>query len=499
MKKCFTSLMSAGLLLFALGLSQVVSAEDAAAPAAAPAVVAPADAAPAVAAAAVADAAAPAAAPVPNKGDTAWMMVATLLVIMMSIPGLALFYGGLVRSKNMLSILMQVMMIFSVIIVLWCLYGYSIAFTEGGKFFGGFDRLFLKGMTPDSVAATFSKGVVIPEFVFLAFQATFAAITCGLIVGSFAERIKFSAVLLFTVLWFTFAYLPVAHMVWFWPGPDAFTDAAAAEKAVAVSGWLFQKGALDFAGGTVVHINAAVAGLVGAFVVGKRVGLGRESMAPHSLTLTMVGASLLWVGWFGFNAGSALEANGSAALAFVNTLLATAAAVVSWSVGEWVIKGKPSMLGAASGAVAGLVAITPAAGFVGAMGGLLIGLAAGLVCLWGVSGLKKLLGADDSLDVFGVHGVGGALGAILTGVFAAPQLGGTGVYDYVANAVTPDYSIATQVWIQIQAVMTTVIWSGVVAFIAFKLIDMIIGLRVSEEEEREGLDIVSHGESAYHG
>lgn len=505
MKKCFTSLMSAGLLLFALGLSQVVSAEDAAAPAAAPAVVAPADAAPAVAApaAAPADAAAPAAAPVPNKGDTAWMMVATLLVIMMSIPGLALFYGGLVRSKNMLSILMQVMMIFSVIIVLWCLYGYSIAFTEGsglfGSFFGGFDRLFLKGMTPDSVAATFSKGVVIPEFVFLAFQATFAAITCGLIVGSFAERIKFSAVLLFTVLWFTFAYLPVAHMVWFWPGPDAFTDAAAAEKAVAVSGWLFQKGALDFAGGTVVHINAAVAGLVGAFVVGKRVGLGRESMAPHSLTLTMVGASLLWVGWFGFNAGSALEANGSSALAFVNTLLATAAAVVSWSVGEWVIKGKPSMLGAASGAVAGLVAITPAAGFVGAMGGLLIGLAAGLVCLWGVSGLKKLLGADDSLDVFGVHGVGGALGAILTGVFAAPQLGGTGVYDYVANAVTPDYSIATQVWIQIQAVMTTVIWSGVVAFIAFKLIDMIIGLRVSEEEEREGLDIVSHGESAYHG
>ena len=503
MKKCFTSLMSAVLLLFALCLPHAASAEDAAAPAAAPAVLAPTDVVPATApAAAPADAAAPAA-PVANKGDTAWMMVATLLVIMMSIPGLALFYGGLVRSKNMLSILMQVMMIFSVIIVLWCLYGYSIAFTEGsglfGSFFGGFDRLFLKGMTPDSMAATFSKGVVIPEFVFLAFQATFAAITCGLIVGSFAERIKFSAVLLFTVLWFTFAYLPVAHMVWFWPGPDAFTDAAAAEKAVAASGWLFQKGALDFAGGTVVHINAAVAGLVGAFVIGKRVGLGRESMAPHSLTLTMVGASLLWVGWFGFNAGSALEANGSAALAFLNTLLATAAAVVSWTVGEWVIKGKPSMLGAASGAVAGLVATTPAAGFVGAMGGLLIGLAAGLVCLWGVSGLKKLLGADDSLDVFGVHGVGGALGAILTGVFAAPQLGGTGVYDYVANAVTPDYSIAGQVWIQFQAVMTTIILSGVVAFIAFKLIDMIIGLRVSEEEEREGLDIVSHGESAYHG
>lgn len=502
MKKSFASLLSAGLLLFAVGMTPIASAEEAAAPAAAPtaeaaAVVAPAaTAAPAVAAAAEP---APAPAPVPNKGDTAWMMVATLLVIMMSVPGLALFYGGLVRSKNMLSVLMQVMMIFSLIVVLWCIYGYSLAFTEGGAFFGGFDRLFLKGMTVDSLGATFSKGVVIPEFVFLAFQATFAAITCGLIVGSFAERMKFSAVLMFVVLWFTFAYLPVAHMVWFWPGPDAFTDAAAAEKAVAASGWLFQKGALDFAGGTVVHINAAVAGLVGAYVVGKRVGLGRESMAPHSLTLTMVGASLLWVGWFGFNAGSALEANGSAALAFVNTLLATAGAVVAWSFGEWVTKGKPSMLGAASGAVAGLVAITPAAGFVGPMGGLVIGLLAGVVCLWGVNGLKRLLGADDSLDVFGVHGLGGALGAVLTGVFAAPSMGGTGIYDYVANAVAPDYSIVAQVWIQIQAVLTTVIWSGIVAYIAFKLVDMVIGLRVTEEEEREGLDISSHGESAYHG
>ena len=502
MKKSFASLLSAGLLLFAVGMTPIASAEEAAAPAAAPtaeaaAVVAPAaTAAPAVAAAAEP---APAPAPVPNKGDTAWMMVATLLVIMMSVPGLALFYGGLVRSKNMLSVLMQVMMIFSLIVVLWCIYGYSLAFTEGGAFFGGFDRLFLKGMTVDSLGATFSKGVVIPEFVFLAFQATFAAITCGLIVGSFAERMKFSAVLMFVVLWFTFAYLPVAHMVWFWPGPDAFTDAAAAEKAVAASGWLFQKGALDFAGGTVVHINAAVAGLVGAYVVGKRVGLGRESMAPHSLTLTMVGASLLWVGWFGFNAGSALEANGSAALAFVNTLLATASAVVAWSFGEWVTKGKPSMLGAASGAVAGLVAITPAAGFVGPMGGLVIGLLAGVVCLWGVNGLKRMLGADDSLDVFGVHGLGGALGAVLTGVFAAPSMGGTGIYDYVANAVAPDYSIVAQVWIQIQAVLTTVIWSGIVAYIAFKLVDMVIGLRVTEEEEREGLDISSHGESAYHG
>ena len=500
MKKSFASLLSAGLLLFAVGMTPIASAEEAAAPAAAPtaeaaAVVAPA----ATAAPAVAAAAEPAPAPVPNKGDTAWMMVATLLVIMMSVPGLALFYGGLVRSKNMLSVLMQVMMIFSLIVVLWCIYGYSLAFTEGGAFFGGFDRLFLKGMTVDSLGATFSKGVVIPEFVFLAFQATFAAITCGLIVGSFAERMKFSVVLMFVVLWFTFAYLPVAHMVWFWPGPDAFTDAAAAEKAVAASGWLFQKGALDFAGGTVVHINAAVAGLVGAYVVGKRVGLGRESMAPHSLTLTMVGASLLWVGWFGFNAGSALEANGSAALAFVNTLLATAGAVVAWSFGEWVTKGKPSMLGAASGAVAGLVAITPAAGFVGPMGGLVIGLLAGVVCLWGVNGLKRMLGADDSLDVFGVHGLGGALGAVLTGVFAAPSMGGTGIYDYVANAVAPDYSIVAQVWIQIQAVLTTVIWSGIVAYIAFKLLDMVIGLRVTEEEEREGLDISSHGESAYHG
>ncbi len=499
MKKWFTSLVSAGLLMFAIGLAPTASAENAA-PAAVPAAEAPAaaPAAAAPAAAPAADAAAPAAAaPVPNKGDTAWMIVATLLVIMMSIPGLALFYGGLVRSKNMLSVLMQVMMIFAIITVLWFIYGYSVAFTEGGAFFGGFDRLFMKGMTPDSAGATFSKGAVIPELIFACFQATFAAITCGLIVGSFAERIKFSAVVLFTVIWFTFSYLPIAHMVWFWPGPDAFTDAAAAEKATAAAGWLFQKGALDFAGGTVVHINAAVAGLVGAFVIGKRVGLGRESMAPHSLTLTMVGSALLWVGWFGFNAGSALEANGSAALAFGNTLLATAAAVVSWTFAEWVLKGKPSMLGAASGAVAGLVAITPAAGFVGLMGGLVIGLLAGVVCLWGVNGLKHLLGADDSLDVFGVHGVGGILGAILTGVFASPSLGGTGIYDYVANAVAPEYSIGGQVWIQTQAVLTTVIWSGIVAFIAYKLVDLIVGLRVTEEEEREGLDISSHGESAY--
>jgi len=501
-KKMFAHALAMGGLLMAIGFAAPAIAQDAA-PKAEPAVTAPAAEAPAaaVAAPAAATAAAPApAAPalVPNKGDVAWMGISTILVIMMSLPGLALFYGGLVRSKNMLSILMQVFMVFSVIVVLWCIYGYSLAFTQGGSFVGGFDRLFLKGVTPETVAATFSKGVVLPEFSFIAFQATFAAITCALIIGAFAERIKFSAVLLFTVLWFTFSYLPMAHMVWYWAGPDAYTDAKAAEAATATAGWLFQKGALDFAGGTVVHINAAVAGLVGAFVIGKRIGYGKESMAPHSLTMTMIGASLLWVGWFGFNAGSGLEANGLAAMAIVNTLLATAASTVSWTFGEWMAKGKPSMLGAASGAVAGLVAITPAAGFVGPMGALVIGLLGGIICLWGVNGLKRLLGADDSLDVFGVHGVGGILGALLTGVFASPSLGGTGIYDYVANAVAPDYSIASQVWIQAQGVITTVVLSGVVAFVAFKLVDLVIGLRVPEEEEREGLDITSHGESAYH-
>ena len=455
----------------------------------------PAASAPAAASAAAAAPAAPAA--VPNKGDTAWMLISTALVLLMTLPGLALFYGGLTRSKNILSICMQCFMIFSVITVLWALYGYSIAFTEGGAFFGGLDRLFLGGMTPDSVAATFSKGVVIPEYVFMAFQAVFATITCCLIIGSFAERAKFSAILVFMIIWFTFSYLPIAHMVWFWPGPDDIKDAASLDAMTARAGWLFQKGVLDFAGGTVVHINAAIAGLVGSFVIGKRLGYGKEAMKPHNMVYVMTGAALLWFGWFGFNAGSALEANGSASLAFVNTYLATAAAVLSWSFAEWVHKGKPSMLGGASGCVAGLVAITPAAGFVGPMGALAIGAAAGLVCLWGVTGLKKMLGSDDSLDVFGVHGVGGILGALLTGIFADPALGGTGVWDYVANAVTPDYSISSQLWIQAQGVITTVIWSGVVSFIAFKLIDMVIGLRVKEDEEREGLDISSHGESAY--
>ena len=489
MKHWINKLIVASALLFSLGVATLVpnslvyAADDKATPVA-------------VASAAPAAAQAPAV-PVPNKGDTAWLLVCTALVIMMTVPALGLFYGGLVRKKNMLSVLMQCLVVFSLIMVLWAIYGYSIAFTEGNAFFGGFDRLFLAGITPESVAATFSKGVYVPELAYMVFQAAFAAITVCLIVGAFVERIKFSAVLLFAVLWFTFSYLPVAHMVWFWPGPDAFTDAAAGEKALATAGWLFQMGALDFAGGTVVHINAAVAGLVGAYVVGKRVGYGREPFKPHSLTLTMVGASLLWVGWFGFNAGSALEASGSAALAFANTLMATAAAVLSWILAEWTLKGKPSMLGAVSGAVAGLVAVTPAAGFVGIMGALIIGLIAGVLCFWGVTGLKKMLKVDDSLDVFGVHGVGGVTGAILTGVFCSPSLGGTGIYDYVANAVAPDYDIAAQVLIQLQAVATTIVWSGVVALICYKVVDILVGLRVTEEEEREGLDISSHGETAY--
>ena len=488
--KNFLASLLLGLSLLTVTSAALAQTAAPAAPAAA-AAAAPAEASPA------AEAAAPAAAPVPNKGDTAWMTVATLLVILMTIPGLALFYGGLVRSKNMLSVLMQVFVVTSMIYVLWVLYGYTAAFTGGNPFIGGFDKLFLKGITPDSVAATFSKGVVIPELSFVAFQATFAAITCCLIVGSIAERMKFSAVLLFCALWFTFSYLPIAHMVWYWDGPDAITDEKTLETVTAAAGWLWAKGALDFAGGTVVHINAGVAGLVGAYMLGKRVGYGKEAMAPHSLTLTMVGAALLWVGWFGFNAGSNLEANGVTALAFINTLVATAAATLSWIAGEALAKGKASMLGAASGAVAGLVAVTPACGFVGPMGAIIIGLIAGLVCLWGVSGLKRMLGADDSLDVFGVHGVGGIVGALLTGVFAAPSLGGTGIFDYVANAASPDYSIGGQVWVQFQAVATTIVWSAVVSYIAYKLVDMIIGLRVSEEDEREGLDISSHGESAY--
>jgi Amt family ammonium transporter len=491
------------LLGLALGGNAFAQAASDAASSAAAASAAVAASAPAAAGSAAEAASAAASAPVPNKGDVAWMLVCTALVIMMSIPALALFYGGLVRSKNMLSVLMQVFVTFSMIVVLWCLYGYSLAFSEGNAFFGGFDRLFMKGLFDAStgtfaMGATFSKGVYIPELLFLAFQATFAAITCCLIVGAFAERMKFSAVLAFMVLWFTFSYAPIAHMVWFWMGPDAYTGKAVVDAMNAKAGFIWQMGALDFAGGTVVHINAAVAGLVGAYMIGKRLGYGRESFTPHSLTLTMVGAALLWVGWFGFNAGSALEAGNSAVLAFINTFSATAAAVLAWSIGEALMRGKASMLGAASGAVAGLVAITPACGNVGLLGAMVIGFVAGFACLWGVNGLKKMLGADDSLDVFGVHGVGGIVGALLTGVFNNQALGGPGLVGDWVTATVSSVPVMDQVWIQFKAVIITIVWSGVVSLIAYKLVDMTIGLRVSEEDEREGLDITAHGETAYH-
>ena len=409
-----------------------------------------------------------AAAPHIDSGDTAWMLTSTLLVILMIVPGLALFYGGLARSKNMLSVLVQVFVVFALTSLLWALYGYSLAFSGEGRFIGDLDKLFLQGITPASIGAL----PTIPEYVFFAFQGSFAAITCCLIVGAFAERTRFAAVLAFMVLWFSFSYVPMAHIVW-------------------GGGLLARDGALDFAGGTVVHINAGIAGLVGAWLVGPRIGYGREAFTPHSLTLTMVGAALLWVGWFGFNAGSAGAADGVAALAFVNTVLATAAATLSWLLGEALHKGKASMLGAASGAVGGLVAVTPAAGFVGPMGAIAIGLVAGLACLWGVSALKRLLRVDDAFDAFGVHGVGGIVGALLTAVFAAPALGGTG------GAAPEGFGIAAQLWIQTKSVLFTVAWSGVVSFIAYKLVDVLIGLRVSEEQERQGLDISSHGETAY--
>jgi Amt family ammonium transporter len=510
MKKLFTWLAMAGVLAFAgasFAQDKPAAAPDRPAAEAKKDDAKPAAAATAPAAEAKKEEAKPA--PVPNKGDVAWMLVSTALVLMMSVPALALFYGGMVRSKNTLSMLMQVFVVFSLVTVLWCIYGYSLAFTEGsgtlGQFFGGFDRLFLKG-TFDSVkgefsmAATFSKGTPMYELIYIAFQATFAAITACLILGAFAERAKFSAVLAFIVIWFTFAYLPIAHMVWYWQGPDAYTSAKVVDEMNAKAGLLWQWGALDFAGGTVVHINAGIAGLVGAFMIGKRIGFGKEAMPPHNLTLTMIGAALLWTGWFGFNAGSALEANGTAGLAFMNTYLATACAVLAWCLGEAIFKGKPSMLGAASGAVAGLVAITPAAGNVGIPGAFVIGIAAGFVCLWGVSGLKKLLGADDSLDVFGVHALGGILGALLTGVFNSPDLGGPSFpVDWFTGKMTSgaEYSIAGQLWIQAKAVGVTLLWSGIVAAIAYKLVDLTIGLRVSEEEEREGLDTTSHGEAAY--
>jgi len=472
MKKLFASLG----LMFALLSPGLVFAQDAAAPAEAVVVEtteAVAAEVPAVAEPVEAPAAEEKAEPVPDKGDTAWMMVSTMLVILMIVPGVALFYGGLVRAKNMLSVLTQVMAIFGLIAILWSVYGYSLAFGDGGGLnwmIGDLSKMFLAGITGSSTAATFSEGVVIPELAFVAFQLTFAAITVALIIGGLAERVKFSALLVFAVLWFTFAYLPIAHMVW------------------ASGGYLFAKGDLDFAGGTVVHINSGVAALMGALVLGKRLGYGRDAMPPHSLPFTMIGASLLWVGWFGFNAGSNLEATGGAALAFINTILAPAAAALAWMFAEWMLRGKPSMLGLASGIVAGLVVITPAAGLVGPMGAIILGAIGGVACLWGVTGLKKAFGYDKSLDVFGIHGVGGIVGAIGTGIFVSPALGGVGV---------ADYAMGSQVVTQATGVIITIVWSGVVSFVAFKLIDMTMGLRVSEEQEREGLDTASHGERAY--
>ena len=441
-------------------------------------------------------------APVFNNGDIAWMLVSTAFVLLMSIPGLALFYGGMARAKNMLSTMMQIFTIFCVIAVLWVVYGYSMAFSNGNAFFGGLSKTLLSGVVYDAngffvPTATFSKGVVIPEMLFAFFQLTFAAITVGLIAGGYAERMKFSAVLIFSVLWFTFSYIPMAHMVWWWPGPDAYTSPDVVAELNATAGWLWQLGALDFAGGTVVHINAGVAGLIAAIFVGKRTGYGKVAMPPHSLTMTMLGASLLWFGWFGFNAGSNLEANGYAVLAFGNTLFATAVAAVTWLTAEWILKGKPSLLGVLSGAVAGLVAITPACGYVGIQGALVIGIVASVVCFFAVAYIKNMLGYDDALDAFGIHAVGGIVGAILTGVFVNPALGGAG---YVIDGwVGPTFGYdSAQIMIQVKAVLVAVVWSAVVSTVILVVLKYTIGLRVSSEDESTGLDLSEHGESAYH-
>lgn len=466
---------------------------------------------PAFAQAAVAAApASPIPAPTVNKGDTAWLLISTALVLMMSVPGLALFYGGLVRTKNMLSVLMQVLMIVCVVAVLWCCYGYSEAFTSGSgvtaPFFGGFSKAFLSGITADSQAATFSNGVYVPELAYVAFQMTFACITPALIVGAFAERIKFSSMMMFMVLWVTFVYFPIAHMVWYWDGPDAIAAAALKGKAAldlvnGDAGWGFQKGALDFAGGTVVHINAGIAGLVGALYIGKRKGFGKDVLAPHSLTMTMIGASLLWVGWFGFNAGSNLESNGVTAMAFMNTFMATAAAGLSWALCDQVIHGKPSLLGAASGVVAGLVAVTPASGYAGIMGSIVLGFLVSPLCFFFVTFVKNKFKYDDALDVFGVHCIGGIFGALMTGILVNPLLGGQGVADYaikpgkaLANA-WPGYS--AQLLIQAEMVLMTLVWSGLGSLVIYFIIDKTMGLRPTEEAEQIGLDLSDHGERAY--
>ncbi|HEY1075135.1 MAG TPA: ammonium transporter [Fontimonas sp.] len=439
-------------------------------------------------------------APTFDGGNVAWMLVSTAFVLLMSLPGLALFYGGMVRQKNMLSTMTQTFAIFCLIGVLWCVYGYSLAFSGTGPFIGTLDKMFLKGVVYDAngfftATATFSKGVVIPELLFAVFQMTFACITVALIAGAYAERMKFKAVLIFSVVWFTLSYLPMAHMVWWWAGPDAYSSAEVVAELNATAGYLWQMGALDFAGGTVVHINAGIAGLVCAIILGKRSGYGKVAMAPHSLVMSMIGASLLWFGWFGFNAGSNLEANGYAVLAFANTAFATAAAAMAWFFAEWIFKGKPSLLGIISGAIAGLVAITPACGFVGITGGLIIGAVSGLVCFFAVAYLKKMLGYDDALDAFGVHAVGGIIGAVLTGVFVDPAKGGVGVYaDWFTLSV--GYS-PSQIMIQIKAVLIAIALSAVVSAVTLLILKFTIGIRVTEEQESEGLDVSEHGEKAY--
>ncbi|QRZ14166.1 ammonium transporter [Paracoccus methylovorus] len=436
-------------------------------------------------------------APIVDKGDTTWMMISAILVMAMTIPGLALFYGGLVRAKNMLSVLMQVLSIFCIMSILWVCFGYSLAFTGAGSadeatwltpLIGGFSKAFLAGVDTSSLAETFTTNVYVPEYAFIIFQMAFACIAPALIVGATVERMKYSAVLLFVVIWFFFSYLPMAHMVWWWGGPSAYD---------APGGFLFGHGALDFAGGTVIHINAGIAGLVAALVVGPRLGYGKELMAPHNLPFTFLGGCLLWIGWFGFNAGSNMEATGTAAMAILNTTVATSAAALAWAFGEWLFRGHPSLLGGISGAIAGLVGITPAAGFVGPMGAIVIGLAAGFLCMWFVISMKVRLGVDESLDVFGIHGIGGIVGAILTGVFAAPSLGGSGLYDYATESVVAGYDMAGQVMTQVLGVAVAVVWSAVVSFIALMIVKAVIGLRVAGNNERQGLDITTHGENAY--
>ena len=433
-----------------------------------------------------------------NKGDVAWMLTSTAFVLLMTVPGLALFYAGMARTKNALSTVMQSFSIFCVVAVLWVIYGYSIAFTAGSNpFWGSLDKLFMLGEDPaTAVAATFSKGQYLPDFVYSMFQLTFAAITVALISGGFAERFKFSAMILFSILWFTFAYLPVAHMVWYWDGPDAYTTAKAAEVANSHAGFIFQKGALDFAGGTVVHVNSGIAALVCALMLGKRNGYGKVPMPPHSVMMTAIGTGMLWMGWFGFNAGSALEANGGAAIAFFNTLFGTATAGIAWALTEWIFKGKPSLLGICSGIVAGLVAITPAAGYVGPVGAFVTCAIAGVVCFFAVTKVKAWLGYDDALDTFGVHCIGGMIGSLGTGTFVNPAFGGTGVYDYVANKVG-DFDAMAQIISQLWDISITLVWSGGVAFLIMLILKFTIGIRASDEAQEEGLDLADHGEKAY--